>query len=131
MQEKPSYVNCLEEIASFFEERIEFCRSQGIDRARLILDPGIGFGKRLSDNLEILSGLSRFRAFGVPLMVGVSRKSFIGMLNPVGGAPDKRLGGGLAAAVIAVNNGADIVRVHDVAPTVEALKVLQAITNVE
>ena len=127
MQKNPRYDNCVEEIARFFKERIDFCIKSGIDKSKLILDPGIGFGKRLCDNLEILSGLHGFRRFALPLLVGVSRKSCIGMLHPVGDPADRRLGGSLAGAVAAVINGADIVRVHDVAETVEALKVVQGI----
>lgn len=127
MQKKPRYDNCVEEIARFFKERIDFCIKSGIDKSKLILDPGIGFGKRLCDNLEILSGLYGFRRFALPLLVGVSRKSFIGMLHPVDSEAHRRLGGSLGAVVAAVINGADIVRVHDVAETVEALKVIQAI----
>lgn len=127
MQKNPRYDNCVEEIAQFFKERIDFCIKRGIDKSKLILDPGIGFGKRLCDNLEILSGLGSFRQFALPLLIGVSRKSFIGMLHPVGDPADRRLGGSLGAVVTAVINGADIVRVHDVAETVEALKVVQGI----
>ncbi|HWR82825.1 MAG TPA: dihydropteroate synthase [Candidatus Deferrimicrobium sp.] len=127
MQDSPYYDDCVEEIARFFQDRIEFCTQQGIERTRLILDPGIGFGKRLSDNIDILRGLRRFKQFSLPVLVGPSRKSFIGMLHPVGTAADRRLGGSIAAAVTAVLNGADIVRVHDVAETVEALKVIEAV----
>jgi len=127
MQKDPHYENCVQEITRFFAERIDFCIKNGIDRSQIILDPGIGFGKRLSDNLDILTRLQRFKKFSLPLLVGVSRKSFIGMIHPSGRPADQRIGGSIAAAVAAVNNGADIVRVHDVAPTVEALKVIQAL----
>ena len=127
MQTNPHYADCVEEIGAFFEERLAYCGRQGIDRSKIILDPGIGFGKRLSDNLEILTHLERFRRLGLPLMIGASRKSFIEMLSSSSDIPERRLGGSIAAAVAAVINGADIVRVHDVAPTVEALKVTQAI----
>ncbi|MEW5795569.1 MAG: dihydropteroate synthase [Candidatus Zixiibacteriota bacterium] len=127
MQVDPHYDNCVAEVASFFEERLRFCDDRGVDRSRIILDPGIGFGKRLSDNLELLAGISRFKRFGAPVMVGASRKSFIGMLSKSSETPDKRLGGSIAATVAAVANGADFVRVHDVAPTVEALRVFQGI----
>ncbi len=127
MQKDPRYDNCVEEIIRFFKERIAFCIRSGIDESKLILDPGIGFGKRLRDNLEILSGLRKFKELSLPLLVGVSRKSFIGMLHPVDSPAHRRTGGSLAAAVAAVINGADIVRVHDVAETVEAFKVFQAI----
>lgn len=127
MQDDPRYDDCVQEILGFFEERLEFCEAQGIERTRIIVDPGIGFGKRLSDNVEIFAGLGRFKQFGVPLLVGPSRKGFINMLHPAGKAPDHRLGGSIAAVVTAVLNGADIVRVHDVDQTVEALAVVQAI----
>jgi len=127
MQKNPSYVDCVSEVAEFFAERIAFAREHGVNKEKLIIDPGIGFGKRLSDNLSLLANLAAFRKFKLPILVGVSRKSFIGMLNPAATDPAQRLGGSLAAAVAAVINGADIVRVHDVAPTVEALKVIQAI----
>jgi len=127
MQKNPGYHNCIEEIAEFFEERIGFCQQSGVDKTKIILDPGIGFGKRLNDNLALLAGLSRYKKFRLPLLVGASRKSFIGMLHQAASSPEERLGGSIAAAVTAVRNGADIVRVHDVAPTVEALKVFQGI----
>jgi len=129
MQLQPHYENCVEEILSFLRERIEQATAHGIDRSKIIVDPGIGFGKRLSDNLEILSHLREFKRLGLPITIGASRKSFIGQLSQTGAEPSCRLGGSIAAAVIAVNNGADIVRVHDVAPTVEALKVLQGISS--
>ncbi len=127
MQTDPSYRDCGKEIGEFFEARIDFCVRHKIDKSKLILDPGIGFGKRLCDNLEILGRLSRFTEFGLPVMVGVSRKSFISMISPESPAADQRLGGSIAAAVASVANGADLVRVHDVAPTVEALKVFMGI----
>lgn len=127
MQQDPHYDNCLAEILEFFVERIEFAQDCGIAKSKIIIDPGIGFGKRLSDNLEIMAGLQRFKSFSLPLLVGLSRKSFIEMLNPVAGGPTSRIGGSIAGAVTSVLNGADIVRVHDIAETVEALKVLQAI----
>ncbi|MEW5994890.1 MAG: dihydropteroate synthase [Candidatus Zixiibacteriota bacterium] len=127
MQDNPCYENCVEEIAAFFAERIAYCENGGIERRQIILDPGIGFGKRVSDNLEILARLPRFTQFDLPLLVGASRKSFIGKVHSAGTSADRRLGGSIAAAVAAVLSGADIVRVHDVAETVEALRVLQAI----
>jgi len=127
MQDNPSYQDCVGEISRFFSERIQFCQENGIDRSKLILDPGIGFGKRLQDSIAILSGLHRFTELGLPLLVGASRKSFIGKLHNTGRSADSRIGGSVAAAVTAVQQGASIVRVHDVAETVEALKVAQAI----
>ena len=127
MQDSPHYEDCVAEIDEFFEERILFCAEQGIDKSKLILDPGIGFGKQLNDNLTILGRLTSFKHHRLPLLVGTSRKSFIEMISPSGTLADKRLGGSIAAAVASVLNGADIVRVHDVAETVEAIKVIQGI----
>jgi len=127
MQDSPNYEDCVAEIDEFFEERIQFCAEQGIDKSKLILDPGIGFGKRLSDNLAVLGGLASFKRHRLPLLVGASRKSFIEMISSSDTPTDRRLGGSIAAAVASVLNGADIVRVHDVAETVEAIKVIQGI----
>ena len=127
MQQEPHYDNCVSEILKFFWVRIEFCKNAGIDKSKLILDPGIGFGKRLSDNTEILANLETFKSFSLPIMIGVSRKSFIGMINPTGSESTKRIGGSIAGALLAIQNGANIVRVHDVAETVEAIKVIGAI----
>jgi len=113
--------------ASFFEERIEYAVHHDINRSKLVLDPGIGFGKRLADNIEILKNLQPFKSFGLPILVGASRKSFINMLHPSDKPADKRLGGSLAAMLMAVENGADIVRVHDVEQTIEALKIFRAV----
>ncbi len=129
MQNDPQYRDCVEELLEFFEERIAFCSRQGIDKTKIIIDPGIGFGKRLSDNLEILSRFRKFTRFSVPVIIAASRKSFIGMLHDGEKPAHDRLGGSLAAAVTGVMNGAAIVRAHDVAPTVEAMKVLQAVTE--
>ncbi len=130
MQVDPSYKNCIDEINNFFVERIDYAVKAGIDKSKIILDPGIGFGKRLSDNLEILARLREFRKEGLPLLIGASRKSFINMLNPIDKPPEERIGGSVAAAVTAVLHGASIVRVHDVKETVEALKLVQAVGGV-
>ncbi len=126
MQVSPNYVDCIKEITDFFRERVEFAVSRGIDRSKIILDPGIGFGKRLADNIEILANIAEFRKLGLPILVGTSRKSFIGMLNDAGRPASERLGGSIASMVAAVFNGANIVRVHDVKESVEALKVIAA-----
>ncbi len=127
MQQSPHYDDCVAEIGRFFDERIEFCIGSGIAQSRLILDPGIGFGKRVEDNLDILGRLAEFTKFGRPLLVGASRKSFIAKVHAANSAPADRVGGSLAAALVAVIHGANIVRVHDVAATVEALRLLKAI----
>ncbi len=129
MQQNPHYDDCLKEVGEFFDERIRFCTRSGVSPDRLILDPGLGFGKRLEDNVALLAGLETFKRFGIPILVGASRKSFINLLAPSSHSAQERLGGSLAAALTAVANGANIVRVHDVAPTVEALKVFRALRN--
>lgn len=127
MQIEPRYDDCVREISEFFAERVGVCETRGIDTSRIIIDPGIGFGKRVSDNIEILARLAEFKHLGVPLMVGTSRKSFIGKIYQSDNPARLRLGGSIASMVAAVINGADIVRVHDVAESVEAIKILSAI----
>lgn len=127
MQDKPHYTDCVLEVASFFTERLSWCDTVGIDRSRLIIDPGIGFGKRLQDNLDLLRKLSYFKRFNLPLLVGASRKSFIAMVSGSERPAGERLGGSIAAALMAVMHGADIVRVHDVAETAEALAITRAV----
>jgi dihydropteroate synthase len=127
MQVSPNYVDCIKEIMDFFRERIDFAVNQGIDRSKIIIDPGIGFGKRLSDNIEILTNLSEFTKLGLPILIGTSRKSFIGMLSGLDNEASERIGGSIGSMVAAVLNGANIVRVHDVKESVEALKVVAAV----
>ncbi len=127
MQKNPHYDDCVAEIGTFFQERVDWCGNHGIARSRLILDPGIGFGKRVVDNLQILKKLGEFGRFDIPILVGASRKSFIAGVLPGSSSPPDRLSGSLAAAVVAAMHGADILRVHDVGQTVEALRLLEAI----
>ncbi len=130
MQDDPQYPRgVIEEIAGFFWERMRVVEAAGVDREQLILDPGIGFGKTVVHNLTILDRLVELKELGPPLMVGASRKWFIGQVS--GGDVDDRLAGSVAAAVAAVLGGADVVRVHDVAETVQAVRVAHAITNYE
>ncbi len=112
MQDAPSYNDPVEEIRAFLAERIEAAVSAGISAAKIIIDPGIGFGKRLADNLAILQNLARFNDLGLPILIGLSRKSFLGKILDLPAA--ERLEGTIAANAIAVLNGADIIRVHDV-----------------
>jgi dihydropteroate synthase len=126
MQAAPHYINAPAEIEAYLASRITACRAAGIGPERLAIDPGIGFGKTVEHNLEILASLGRLRRLGVAILVGASRKEFIGKLSGGAGAED-RLPGSLAAALAAVSRGAHIVRVHDVAATKQALAVWQAI----
>ncbi len=126
MQEDPQYGDILAEIMGFFQARLEACEQAGIARHRLLLDPGFGFGKTLEHNISLLANLDRFLELRCPLLVGLSRKRMIGTL--LGDVPtDQRVHGSVAAAVIAAMKGAAIIRVHDVGPTVEALRIVAAI----
>ena len=124
MQDAPKYADVFADVERFFVEHIVRCERAGIAKAKLLLDPGFGFGKNLSHNYELLARLGEFHHFGLPLLVGMSRKSMVGQLLNVG--PTERLSGSLACAVIAAMQGAQIIRVHDVKETVEALRVVEA-----
>lgn len=124
MQQQPVYNDVVKEVEQFFVERISICNEAGITKDKLLLDPGFGFGKNLQHNYQLLAQLSSFNAFEVPLLVGMSRKSMIGQLLNV--PPMERLSGSVACAVIAVMQGAKIVRAHDVKETVDAIRVAEA-----
>ena len=122
MQDDPRYDDVLVEIYCWLEERIAAAEAAGIARDKILVDPGFGFGKNVAHNLELMNGLALFHSLGCPLVVGASRKRTIGALS--GEAPaDKRLGGSIAFALKAVEQGAQIVRVHDVPETVQALRI--------
>jgi dihydropteroate synthase len=125
MQDSPHYDDLMGEILGFLEDRIRAAAGAGIPAERLIVDPGIGFGKTLEHNLEILRGLEAFRPLGRPLLVGVSRKSFLGRIT--GEPPAARLEATIAAAVLSVERGADILRVHDVGPVARAVRTAEAV----
>ena len=125
MQDNPCYDNVLTQIHAFFEERIDYAVTQGIKKSKLLLDPGIGFGKRLEDNLVLLKELSFFEDLNLPLLIGASRKSFIGAILEL--PVTQRLEGTLASTTAAILNGAHIVRVHDVAAVRKAALVTDAI----
>lgn len=129
MQQEPYYDDVMIEIGEFFEERIEFCLSNGIGEDKIILDPGIGFGKRQVDNLIILSKLEEFTLYGFPILIGTSRKSFIGRIT--GDEATERLDGSLASAIYSYLKGASIFRVHDVRQTRNALSVISTILEEE
>ncbi len=125
MQESPHYVDVVGEVRRFLEERVQDCLNAGMSVERLVLDPGFGFGKTLEHNLELLRRLREVAVEGLPVLTGLSRKSMIGTLT--GKPPADRVHGSVAAAMMAALNGARILRVHDVAATVDALKVLEAV----
>lgn len=127
MQQEPVYVDVVTEVAAFLDERVQSCLQVGIEPGRIAIDPGFGFGKTLTHNLQLLRGVPRLAATGYPVLVGLSRKSMIGALTgrPVG----ERLAGGLALALWAVQCGATIVRTHDVGPTIDAIAAWSAVSG--
>lgn len=124
MQQSPHYADVVSEVSEFLAERIAACRNAGIDTTRVAIDPGFGFGKTVSHNLALLKHLRRFTALGAALAVGLSRKSMLAKLT--GRAVDERIAGSVALAAIAVLHGARIVRAHDVAATLDAVRVAAA-----
>jgi dihydropteroate synthase len=129
MQENPQYDDVVGEVHRFLTDRLFACQLAGIDKKRILVDPGFGFGKTLEHNLALLRELARFAEIG-PVLVGLSRKSMIGALTGRDNPPD-RVSGSVAAALIAVQNGAAIVRVHDVAATRDALAVWHGVGRIE
>lgn len=127
MQEQPHYQNVVAEVSAFLRERIAVAETAGIQRKRIVIDPGFGFGKTLAHNLALLRELKKLAELGVPVLVGLSRKSMLGALT--GQDVGQRLPASVAAALIAVQRGANIVRVHDVRATVDALKVWNAVNG--
>lgn len=123
MQQAPQYNDLIKDIIQFFQQRISACTESGIKKSRLILDPGFGFGKSLDQNYNLLANMSKFQSLDLPLLAGLSRKSMIG--NLLNREVNDRLAGSLATAVIAAQQGAKIIRVHDVKETVDTLKILQ------
>jgi dihydropteroate synthase len=128
MQQDPQYKDLLGEIRSYLKSSIQIALDAGVERSAIAIDPGIGFGKTVEHNLSLIKNLSYFKDLGCPIVIGASRKSFIGKLNNDIPATE-RLPGSLAAAVLAVQNGASIIRCHDVAETRQALRVARAITT--
>jgi len=129
MQAAPHYVDVVGEVSAYLTARLAACRDAGIDAARLAVDPGFGFGKRVVDNLALLKHLAQFQALGVTLAVGLSRKSMLATLT--GRDVGDRTAGSVALAAIAVLNGARIVRAHDVTATVDAIRVAAAVSQGE
>jgi dihydropteroate synthase len=125
MQDAPAYEDITGEIAAFLGDRIRVAEAAGIPRGRVIVDPGIGFGKSFEHNLELLRRQAVFHALGRPLLVGFSRKAFLGRI--LDRPPDERLEGTIAAAVLSVERGAHILRVHDVGPVARAVRAAEAI----
>lgn len=131
MQDDPYYEDVVGQVYAFLDARINASLKAGISKEKLIVDPGIGFGKTVEHNLALLANLERFKALGLPVLLGASRKRFIGALDDVAGgtagAADQRLGGSIAAVLAGLRRGASIFRVHDVAETRQALNIANAI----
>ena len=130
MQDQPEYADVLLDVYDFLEQRIEYAVKAGISREQIIVDPGIGFGKTVAHNVQIMAGLSLFHALGCPILLGASRKRFIGTIagEPVA---DQRLGGSLAVALAGAAQGVQIIRVHDIKQTKQALALWQAMSSGE
>lgn len=127
MQQNPEYDDVVAEVSDFLAARIAECESLGLNKKRIIIDPGFGFGKSLAHNLILLNRLKQFETLECPVLAGLSRKSMIGKV--LGNEVDDRLNGGLSAAALAVYNGAKIVRTHDVKATSEAVKMVWSVMN--
>ena len=127
MQQQPHYTDAVAEVSEFLRGRIATAEAAGVARARIVIDPGFGFGKTLAHNLDLLRHLDRLRGLGVPVLAGLSRKAMLGALT--GQDVDHRVAASVAAALIAVQRGASIVRVHDVRETVDALKIWSAVNQ--
>ncbi|MEY1089875.1 dihydropteroate synthase [Morganella morganii] len=124
MQQAPHYQNVVREVYTYLEAQVARCVAAGIEKNHIILDPGFGFGKTLAHNYQLLDKLDLFHNLGLPVLTGMSRKSMIGQLMDI--PPDERVAGSVACAVIAAMKGAQIIRVHDVKETVQAMKVVEA-----
>ncbi len=127
MQQQPRYQDVVGEVNAFLRQRVAVAEAAGIARERIVADPGFGFGKTLAHNLDLLRSLEAFRALGVPVLAGLSRKSMLGAIT--GREVDGRVAASVAAALLAVQRGAAIARVHDVRETVDALKIWHAVNE--
>jgi dihydropteroate synthase len=127
MQQNPVYENVTADIIAFLKQRVEACIKAGIARENIIIDPGFGFGKTYEHNLILLRELKQFKTLQLPLLVGLSRKTWIGVATHQ--PPQERLAGSLAAAILAAQQGANILRVHDVGATRDALRILCAVNE--
>lgn len=129
MQDKPQYHGVVREVIDFFEQRIEDCEKAGLERRYILIDPGFGFGKTLDHNYQLLKHLQQFNSFRVPVLVGMSRKSMIG--NLLKREINQRLAGNIATATIAATAGVEIIRVHDVVETMDAIKIVNKLRTIE
>ena len=129
MQDEPQYHGVVEEVMDFFEQRIEECEKAGLERRYILIDPGFGFGKTLDHNYQLLKHIQQFNRFKIPVLVGMSRKSMIG--NLLNREVNQRLAGNIATATIAATAGVEIIRVHDVVETMDAIKIVNKLQSIE
>ena len=129
MQENPFYENVINDIKEFFYERIGWAISKGIKREKILIDPGIGFGKRFEDNIQIIRKLREFKEFDLPILIGVSRKRFLGVISGEK-IPEKREAETMTANLISILNGASIIRVHNVGSAVASKKILEKLVDI-
>ena len=127
MQQAPSYADVVADVKGFLQQRIGACEAAGIERTRLLLDPGFGFGKTLAHNLTLLQRLGELQSFDLPILAGLSRKSMIGKI--IGRPDDDRLAASVSLAVMAAERGARLLRVHDVKETADALAMVKALED--
>jgi dihydropteroate synthase len=127
MQLNPIYKNVINEVKSFLEERVNLLANEGIDKSRVILDPGFGFGKTFEHNIDLLQNIESFQSLKLPILVGLSRKSFIRKI--LSGDYDDHLSGSISAAIFSVLKGAKILRVHDIKETQSALKIIHVVQS--
>jgi len=128
MQKDPFYRNVIPELKQYFENRIDYAYSKGIKKNKLIIDPGIGFGKRVEDNVEIIKRLREFKEFDLPILIGISRKSFLGKIAGEGDPKEREIET-VTAGLIAILNGANIIRVHNVRNAVKSFKILKKLVE--
>ncbi|MCP4157457.1 MAG: dihydropteroate synthase [bacterium] len=128
MQKNPFYADLIPELIQFFHDRIDYALSKGVKKSKIIIDPGIGFGKRFEDNIEIIKELKQFKEFELPILMGLSRKSFLGTITNEPD-PKKREIETVTADLISILNGANIIRVHDVKNAVKSIKVLKKLVG--
>ena len=125
--QNPAYENVVREVGDFFQERLKKLKAVGVTPEQVVFDPGIGFGKNVGQNLQLIAGLGSFTKWWRPLLLGASRKSFIEKLS--GAKVNERLPASLACAILAVESGAQIIRAHDVAETVQAIRMAEAVLS--
>ena len=126
MQKNPKYINVIDDLKFFFNERINEAVKYGVNIDNIVIDPGIGFGKTVQQNDYIINNLNKFKSFNIPILVGLSRKSFLTYNN---NEPKDRLESTLAVTALAINNGADIIRVHDAVKSIEIATIIDRIIN--